>query len=182
MGAAAFRPRPDVTDPDHLVEMLETALPATAALGRFPEARRMAQEHIERSRRLTPHHRVHAVSLLVEAEEMAGCWDVIRDNTERVEEVVAANRDTPCMRNARSLLVCAVGHEVSGDRARATEIEQEAKDLDLDSPSLLAPRLRLALARSRYDEVERILSSDEDTRLLSGLQFEAARFDAAAAR
>jgi hypothetical protein len=94
-----------------------------------------------------------------------------------VEEVVAANRDTPCMRNARSLLVCAVGNEVSGDHVRATEIEQEAKDLDLDSPSLLAPRVRLALARSQYDEVERILSSEEDTRLLSGLQFEAARFD-----
>ena len=171
----------EVTDPDHLVEMLETGMPATAALGRFREARRMAQEHIERSRRLTPHHRVHGISLLVEAEELAGCWDVVRENTQRVEEVVAANLDTPCIRNARSLLVCAVAHEVAGDHERAQEIEQEARDLDLDSPSLLGPRIRLALARSRYDDVERILAPHEDARLLSGLQFQAARLDGMAA-
>jgi len=171
----------EVTDPDHLVEMLETGMPATAALGRLREARRMALEHIERSRRLTPHHRVHGISLFVEAEELAGCWDVVRENTQRVEEEVAANLDTPCIRNARSLLVCAVAHEVVGDHDRAQEIEQEAKDLDLDSPGLLGPRIRLALARRRHDDVERILVPHEDVRLLSGLQFQSAQLDGMAA-
>jgi class 3 adenylate cyclase len=171
----------EVTDPDHIVEMLETALPATAALGRFREARRMAREHVERSRRLTPHHRVHGISLVVEAEEIAGCWDVIRDHSPTVEQVVAANRDTPCMRNARSLLLCAVAHTLVSEDARAAELEWEASELDLESPSLWAPRVRLALARSEFGEVQRILASDAGMKLWSGLQFGAARLDGLAA-
>jgi class 3 adenylate cyclase/tetratricopeptide (TPR) repeat protein len=168
----------EITDPDHIVEMLETGLPATAALGRFREARRMAREHVERSRRLTPHHRVHGISLVVEAEELAGCWEAIRDESVTVEEVVAQNLDTPCIRNARSLLVCALAHLLAGDDARAAELEEEADELDLESPMFGAPRIRLALARAELGEVERFLASPVGMRSWSGLPFEAARLDA----
>src|SRR5205823_7617388 len=86
----------EVTDPDHLVEMIETAHATTSALGRFREARRMAAEHLERSKRLTPHHRVHGISMVVEGDELAGDWDAVLALTPTVEELVTANLDTPC--------------------------------------------------------------------------------------
>src|SRR5262249_24608054 len=102
----------EIADPDHLVEMLETAMPIAAALGRFEDARSLAREHVARSERLTPHHRVHAISLVVEAEELAGGWESIREVRPEVERVVEANRATPCIRNARGLLLCAAAHAI----------------------------------------------------------------------
>jgi class 3 adenylate cyclase len=41
-----FELEPEISDPDHLVELRETAAPAVAALGRLREARRLAVEHV----------------------------------------------------------------------------------------------------------------------------------------
>jgi class 3 adenylate cyclase len=171
----------EIGDPDHIVEMLETAGPPVAALGRFREARRLGWEHVERSKRLTPHHRVHGISLVVEAEELAGCWAAIREVTPAVEQAVEANLATPCVRNARSLLVCAAASLVAGDDRRANELEAAAADLGIESPSLWGPTIRLALARGRLDDVERTLQRGDQIGSTWGLAFRAARLDGLAA-
>jgi hypothetical protein len=171
----------EIGDPDHIVEMLETAGPPVAALGRFREARRLGWEHVERSKRLTPHHRVHGISLVVEAEELAGCWAAICEVTPAVEQAVEANLATPCVRNARSLLVCAAASLVAGDDRRANELEAAAADLGIESPSLWGPTIRLALARGRLDDVERTLQQGDQIGSTWGLAFRAARLDGLAA-
>src|SRR5439155_9505699 len=147
---------PEIRDPDHVVEMLETAMPASAALGRFDDARRLAWEHVERSQRLTPHHRVHGIALVVEAEELAGGWETIRRVTPDVEQAVEANEATPCIRNARSLFLCAAAHLVAGDRDGAERLERAATELGMASAALLAPRIRLSLLRGDLDQALRL--------------------------
>jgi hypothetical protein len=141
----------------------------------------MAQEHVERSKRLTPHHRVHGISLTIEAEELTGSWAAIRDISPRVEEVVNANSATPCLRNARSLLLCGLAHALAGDEARAVELERAANELEMESPSLIAPRIRLAFARSDLDGVRSILEENPRPTLWFGLGLQSARLDALAA-
>jgi class 3 adenylate cyclase len=171
----------EIGDPDHTVEMLETALPAVAALGRFREARRLGWEHVERSKTLTPHHRVHGISLVVEAEELAGTWEAVCEIVPAVEEAVKANLATPCVRNARSLLVCAAASLFTGDEERATELEDAAGALGIDAPSLWGPLMRLALARGRLDDVERVVRRGSEIGATWGLAFRAVRFDSLAA-
>src|SRR5262249_12849665 len=132
-----FELRPQIRDPDHIVEMLETAAPAAAALGRFDEARRLAREHVERSEQLTPHHRAHGIALVVESEELAGEWGTIRTATPEVEELVEANEATPCIRNARSLLVAAAAQLAAGRTGEADRLERSAIALGMQSSSLL---------------------------------------------
>ena len=80
---------------------------------------------------LSAHHRVHGVSAgLVEVAELLGDWPAIRAIAGRVRDAVAANVDTPCTRNARSLLIWRTGRVRSwgttstparaGARARST--------------------------------------------------------------
>jgi hypothetical protein len=151
----------EITDPDHIAEMLETAHATASALGRFGEARRMATEHLERSSRLTPHHRVHGISMVVEGEDLAGGWDAILRATPTVEALVADNVDTPCTRNARSILLCAVAHAVAGDERRSGELELTADGFEMYSPALTSPRIRLAIVRTDLPEVERLLTVGE---------------------
>jgi class 3 adenylate cyclase len=171
-----------IHDPDHVVEMLETAHPVTAALGHFRETRRLAWEHVERTQGLTPHHRLHGMALVVEAEELAGGWEEIRRVTPDVRRAVDDNEATPCIRNARSLFLCAVAHMVSGDDSAAAQLEQAAIALDMHSPALLGPRLRLALGRGDLVEARRLLDEPADHRITFDLlALRATRLDALAA-
>ena len=52
-------------------------------------------------------------------KELMGEWASIRDITADVERRVADNLATPCIRNARSLLVEAVAHAYEGSRNEA---------------------------------------------------------------
>jgi class 3 adenylate cyclase/tetratricopeptide (TPR) repeat protein len=172
----------EITDPDHIVEWLETAVPTTLALTRFREARRLAREHAERSQRLTPHHRVHGVSLIVETDEAAGAWENLLALTPEVVEAVEANLETPCVRNARSLLVCAIAHTVAGDDDEAERLESAANEMDREPTTLTSPRLRLALLRGDFAEVERLLVDRRPPgNFTFGLCTTAARLDALAA-
>ena len=96
-----------ISDPDHLVDVYSMPIPGLIGLGRFEEARRYAEMHNERALRLSTHHQVHAVAMTLELEELFGGWETIRGLQHRAEEIVAANRSTPCIRNARSLGRCA---------------------------------------------------------------------------
>jgi class 3 adenylate cyclase/tetratricopeptide (TPR) repeat protein len=149
-----------ITDPDHLAHMRESGVPIRIAMGRFDEARRLAAEYVEIASDLTDHHRLHGIALVVEIEEAAGEWEAIRAREERVELAVTANLATPCVRNARSLLVCALARERLGDHARAIELEATAARL---GPSALGarlalPKLQIALARGDLAKVEELLN------------------------
>jgi class 3 adenylate cyclase len=173
-----------IDDPDHIMDMHEGAIPACVAVGRFKEARRLARTADELSARLSSHHKVHGVSLRLEVEEVAGGWDEIAALTDLVEIAVAANLDTPCARNPRSLLVAAVAAEEAGDSERAARLERAADDLGMEGYDYLLgpPRLRLAMLRGDLDHLGDLVQTATPSHNLSfGLAANAAYFDALSA-
>jgi hypothetical protein len=101
---------------------------------------------------------MHGVAIVVEVEELLGGWEAIGAAETRVSDAVAANAATPCLRNARSLLVCARAAACLGDDRRATELEGAATALGLLGRQVLdAPRLRLALLRGDLDQAAQLL-------------------------
>jgi AAA ATPase domain len=148
-----------VTDPDLRTIIGETPYASCIATARFAQAREIAQLHAELTRPLTPHHRMHGAAILVEVEELLGGWEAIRAQEAQVMDAVAANAATPCLRNARSLLVCALAAACLDDDRRATEMERAAAALGLLGRQVIdAPRLRLALLRGDHDQAERLLA------------------------
>ncbi len=174
---------PQITDPDRVAETLELAVPAVTAVGRLAEGRALAGKSEELAERLSFHHRLHAVAQAVDVEELAGCWGPIRELTPLVEERVAANVATPCVRNARSLLVCALAWAHEGDESRARELEAAADDLGMEGYGYaLDPlRLRLALIRGDSGSVERLLEIPPAKTYTMGVGATAARLDGLAA-
>jgi hypothetical protein len=172
-----------ITDPDHLVELRETAMPPAAALGRLREVRRLAREHDDLTQRLSPHHRMHSVAVLTEVEELAGNWQTIHALEDRVKLAVDANRDTPCIRNARCLLLCAIARIDDGDESGARELERAASELGMEGHgyAMEAVQIRLALVRGDLDYLGELLAADTLHRYVFGMQDFAARLDAMAA-
>jgi class 3 adenylate cyclase/tetratricopeptide (TPR) repeat protein len=151
-----------LTDPDLIHDLYLSTIPAAMALGRTDEARRLASENDELVARLTPHHRLHAVACTLEIEELVGNWDAIAALEQRTEEVVEANGDTPCIRNARSLLLCALANELLGRHDRSIELEAHAAELQNEGygATLATPRARLALARGEFDQLHELLRDE----------------------
>ena len=173
----------EISDPDHIVEAHEAAVPVFAAVAQIDEARRLAKNADDLSRRLSPHHQLHGVSLQLEVEELAGGWEAVLALTVRAEQIVSANLDSPCARNARSLLVCAVASAVLGDEQRAAELERAAEELGMEGYdfALESPRLRLALLRENLQPVGEAFEAAASHNLSFGLAGLATRMDALAA-
>jgi hypothetical protein len=95
----------------------------------------------------------------LELEELAGGWAEIRELEERAEHVVDANVATPCVRNARSLLSCAVADAYADDPERSRRFEDRANELEMAGyRGTLAPlRIRLALARRDLGNLEELV-------------------------
>jgi class 3 adenylate cyclase len=150
---------PSLTDPDHIALIYLFSLPACLASGRLEEARRIAEAHDEVTKRLTPHHRLHAVGTLINVEAAAGRWETIRDLTARAEAAVAANIATPCVMNVRSLLACALANVLLENEEQARRLEQGAEDLGMVGyGSYLNPTwIEIAIARGDLADVERRL-------------------------
>jgi hypothetical protein len=74
---------------------------------------------------------------------------------------VADNLATPCVRNARSLLVCAVANARLGDESSAKRFERAAEELGIEGYGVVLdiPRMQLALARGDLDAVGRLLET-----------------------
>jgi hypothetical protein len=153
---------PEIADPDHQTEIYEELIPPCALIGRFQEALRLIGKHTELSRRLTPHHRIHSVAMELEVKELMGEWASIRERRPVVEHLVAENLDTPCIRNARSLLVEAVAHAYGGEQAMARRLEERALEIAFEGFGfrLFGPRVRLALLRNELDVVEEMIDQD----------------------
>lgn len=79
-----------------------------------------------------------------------------------VEHLVAENLDTPCIRNARSLLVAAVAHAYGGENETARRLEERALEIAFEGFGfrLFGPRVRLALLRDELDVVEEMIDQD----------------------
>jgi hypothetical protein len=140
---------PEIDDPDHLCEAYETSMPVIATMGRFGEARRLAELHWSLARRLSAHHRVHAVSLSLELDDALGEWAAMVAQTERVWNLVSLNLATPCVRNPRDLLLCGLAHLCLGDESRAKELERDGARIAGEGYDsyLGAPRIRMAVER-----------------------------------
>ncbi len=145
---------PELTDPDHIALIYLFGLSACLATGRFEEARRVSKAHDEVTRSLTPHHRLHAVSMLIGVEEVAGCWERVRALTARAESAVVANIATPCAGNVSSLLTCALANVQLGNDQEGRRLERSAEDLDMRGYSDMFDPVRVEIAIARGDLAE----------------------------
>jgi hypothetical protein len=152
-----------INDPDHLALIQWDAATAELARGAFDDAEIHALRHDAIARRLTPHHEVHAIGNLLTLDEAAGCWDRLNERTERTERAIAANADTPCVFNPRSLLACAVACAALGleDEARRLEAEEAALGFEGYDYWLDPLRARLAMIRGDLGRVEALLDGSE---------------------
>jgi hypothetical protein len=169
-----------IDDPDHLCDAYESCSPVAAAVGRIDEAKRLAALHEEIARRLSPHHRVHSVSLELEIADILGDWTTVVSSTARVSSAVNANLATPCVRNPRGLLLCAVAHACEGDEARAVELERDADRIGgvgYDS-YLSGPRLRLAAQRGDRAAADALFELPVERGFVWGAGAMASRIDA----
>jgi class 3 adenylate cyclase len=179
-----FELAPEIDDPELAAEIYWHPIIPSVILGRFREARRLARQYDDACVRLTPHHRVHGVAALLELEELLGGWPEIRALTGRVEAAVSGNLDTPCARNPRSLLVCALAHAYAGNDDDTARLEQAAESLEMEGyPVLLDPlRMRLALVRGDIDRVDELVGETAGTHWVwFGLAYRTARLDGLAA-
>jgi len=153
----------EIRDPDLRVEVCFASIFPSAGRGDFDSARRFAGIHDERNARLSPHHRLHGVAVLLEVEELAGNWDLISTLEQRTQDSVQANLSTPCIRNARALFLCALARLYRGDHEEARRLQQRAEEVSLEGYGLTldALRVRLALARGDLGEVERLVAGEQ---------------------
>ena len=170
------------TDPDHLALMYWGSSIAELALGHVAEADAYAARHDAVAARMSPHHAVHALSNLVTIDEAAGRWERLHSRQERAERGSAANVDSPCIENARTLLACAVACAELGLDAEARRLEAAAAALGFEGYALWldSSRARLALIRGDLDQVESMLEGSEKWRwpVFSYLNGVAVRLDA----
>jgi class 3 adenylate cyclase/tetratricopeptide (TPR) repeat protein len=174
----------EISDPDHVADIYEIAIPSYCATAHFSEARRLAAENAAVVEPLSSHHRVHGIALQLEVEEACGGWDRIVDLAEQTEAAVTANLATPCIRNARSLLLTALAAAYSGDNEAARRYERRADEITPEGYDfvLAAPRMWLALLRGEIDTLERVESLDVARgQTWYALPATAARLDALAA-
>ena len=145
-----------ISDPDLRADIHSAPISGCIWSGRFTEARRLADAHDAIASELTPHHRLHGVAIKIEVEELLGRWDRVEELRGPAQAAIDENLETPCVRNPRSLLVCAVARELAGDEDAARALEERAHELWMEGYgfTLETPRLRLALAREDLERVE----------------------------
>ena len=174
-----------ITDPDHIADIYEAAIPAFCVLGRFSDARRLAALHGAVVEPLSPHHRLHGVAIPLEVQELCGEWDMIAAGADRTATVVDANLSTPCIRNSRSLLVTALALAYTGDSKAAESFEEHAEEVATEGYDfiLAAPRARLALVRGESDQAATLVPPFDDQHIKTwfALPTATARLDALAA-
>jgi hypothetical protein len=157
-----FRLRGELGDPDLVHDLYLSAIPTANAVGRLDEGRRLADELVEIVADLTPHHRLHGAANLIEIDELKGAWAAIVAREQATIDAVTANRDTPCVRNPRSLLVCAIAREVAGDGERSAELEGAAAEFQAEGhgDAVATPRARLAIVRGELGILEELFADD----------------------
>ena len=118
-----------ITDPDKIAHIQYYGATAALAAGRPDEAEMLVRKHDIVASRLSPHHEVHALAVLLFVEEALGHWDEVRRLQDRVERAVSAEHgDAVRARSEDAPLVCRRlrrtrsrrrGAATRGDRGRA---------------------------------------------------------------
>ncbi len=151
----------DLDDPDSEAYIYADAISPAVACKQLDEAREYATAQDEITRPLSPHHRLHGVSGLLELEELLGNWGTVAGLQTQVQSAVEANTATPCVRNARSLLVCALARAYLGDEESSETLERQAEAHAMSGYGTVidTPRLRLALHRNDLAAVASLLGN-----------------------
>ncbi len=159
----AFELSDTVSDPELVADPDLSAVWPALALGHFDDARQLGMQVHDMNLGLTPHHRVHAVAVPMEVEELLGDWAGVRRMRAEAEAAVEANLETPCVRNPRSILLCALAEEIAGDSRAANALLDRAAELRMEGHglALAGPHVRLELLRGDLDAVRRLLGQDD---------------------
>jgi class 3 adenylate cyclase/tetratricopeptide (TPR) repeat protein len=160
-----------LTDPDKIAHIEFYGATAALAAGRPADAQMLVRKHDIVASRLSPHHEVHALGVILFVEEALGHWDEVRRLQSRVERAVSANRGTPCVLAPTTLLSCAVacgelGLDAEARRLEATAAEQGFEGGDL-GVWLDPPAAHLALLRGDLERLDAVLASSGATWHLS---------------
>jgi len=167
---------PDLSDPDDRHFALMSGVNINLETGRLSQARELSLRLQEMVAGLTPHHRLHGVAVRIDVEAWAGYWETVRELTPSVEQVVEANKATPCPANATSLLYCAAAHVgVSRDEVQRLEAQADAHRLEGFESHHQMGDLRLALARSDSGALRRLVDS-LDTRVFASIRRDPAAY------
>jgi class 3 adenylate cyclase/tetratricopeptide (TPR) repeat protein len=160
-----------LTDPDKIAHIQYYGATAALAAGRPDEAEALVRTHDIVASRLSTHHEVHALGVLLFVEEALGHWDEVRCFQQRVERAVAENQGTPCVLNARTLLSCAVACGELGLDAEAQRLDEAAADQGFQGSGmghwLDPPQVHLALLRGDLERVDALFESSGETWHLS---------------
>ena len=156
-----------LTDPDKIAHIHFYGATAALAAGRPDEAEALVRKHDIVASRLSPHHEVHALGVLLFVEEALGHWDEVRRLQHRVERAVADNQGTPCVLNPRTLFSCAVACGELGLDAEAQRLEEAAVEQGFQDGGmgfwLDPPPAHLALLRGDLERVDALLESSGAT-------------------
>jgi len=154
-----------ITDPDKIAHIHYYGATAALAAGKVDEAAMLVRRHDAIASRLSPHHEVHALGVLLMIEEALGHWRAIRQLQPRTERAVSDNGGTPCVLNPRSLLSCAVACAELGLEAEASRLEASVMALGFEGyAQFLHPLLtHLALRRGDIRRAEELLDESGDT-------------------
>jgi class 3 adenylate cyclase len=156
-----------LSDPDKIAHIQYYGATAALAAGRPDDAEMLARRHDVVASRLSSHHEVHALGVLLFVEEALGHWDEVRRLQQRVEEAVAANQGTPCVLNPRTLLSCAVACGELGMDGEARRLETAALAQGFQDGGmgfwLDPPPAHLALLRGDFERVDALLASSGAT-------------------
>jgi class 3 adenylate cyclase len=156
-----------LTDPDKIAHIHYYGATAALAAGRPDEAEALVREHDIVASRLSTHHEVHALGVLLFVEEALGHWDEVRLLQHRVERAVADNQGTPCVLNPRTLFSCAVacgelGLDAEAQRLVDAAVKQGFQDSGMGF-WLDPPPAHLALLRGDLERVDALLESSGAT-------------------
>jgi class 3 adenylate cyclase/tetratricopeptide (TPR) repeat protein len=154
-----------LTDPDKIAHIHYYGATAALAAGRPDEAEALVRKHDIVASRLSPHHEVHALGVLLMIEEALGHWDEIHQLQARTERAVAENEGTPCVLNPRSLLSCAVACAELGLEAETSRLEASVAALGFEGYGfwLHPPVAHLALLRGDLAQAQELLDESGET-------------------
>ena len=112
-----------LTDPDKIAHIQYYGATAALAAGRPDEAEMLVRKHDSVASRLSTHHEVHALAVLLFVEEALGHWDEVRRLQPRVERAVADNgaRRACSIRDRSSRAPSRAASSVSTREARRLE-------------------------------------------------------------
>jgi len=141
----------EIGDPDLITYAYGDAAGTYPYTGRFKEATELAARHIELATRLSPHHRIHAVTSVVLVAALAGDWRSVVGHSVMAESAFAGNMATPCILGSVLLLTCALGWVHQGDDAEARRLETTVKDFGMQGYQQATDPAEVELARARGD-------------------------------